>query len=404
MTPHYCAQKIPSRKAKYTQKEVLDRFVEVHGNKYDYSQFSFQTLEGKSKVICKIHGPFSISAKHHWQRKQGCGLCAGRLLSLAERINQFKVVHGNKYDYSRFCTTRAEDKGVVICRLHGEFLISGRDHKQGKGCKQCGYLKNTENSKRKGKQEFVKKAKLKHGNKFNYSDLNYFGDDIKTEFKCPIHGPFLQTPKSHLKSETGCWDCGLEKRAKSHTNSTESFIIGARVVHGDTYDYSKSKYKRKRDPLIIGCRIHGEFLQAPAAHVGLRQGCPSCARERVNVFRKEAYTSFAKKKYKGLATLYVLRCSKGSEVFYKVGITARDISYRYRAGMIPYEYDVIVNFKEKAEIVWDFEKRILGLLSNYRYEPKLPFAGRTECFSKISKPVQKLLKQMEGNKQLQLVV
>ncbi len=57
----------------------------------------------------------------------------------------------------------------------------------------------------------------------------------------------------------------------------EVFIERAIKVHGDKYDYSKVVYTRTDEKVCIVCPIHGEFYQTPHCHVVLKQNCPQCA-------------------------------------------------------------------------------------------------------------------------------
>lgn len=57
--------------------------------------------------------------------------------------------------------------------------------------------------------------------------------------------------------------------------NTEEFIIKARMVHGDIYNYDKVKYVNKETPIIITCKTHGDFLQKPHNHIN-GCGCPFC--------------------------------------------------------------------------------------------------------------------------------
>jgi hypothetical protein len=61
-------------------------------------------------------------------------------------------------------------------------------------------------SKRLTTEEFIKKAILVHGNKYDYSDTVYVTTRIKVSIRCPEHGVFEQTPNSHLLG-SGCPQC-----------------------------------------------------------------------------------------------------------------------------------------------------------------------------------------------------
>jgi hypothetical protein len=65
-------------------------------------------------------------------------------------------------------------------------------------------------------EQFVKRAKRQHGNKYDYSRVSYKKAKTKVEIVCKKHGPFLQTPDSHL-SGRGCRKCGFAATAKKLT-------------------------------------------------------------------------------------------------------------------------------------------------------------------------------------------
>lgn len=59
------------------KEEVINRFVSVHGNRYDYSKIVYngdahETLE----IVCQNHGRFMQSYANHYHNKQGCPDCA----------------------------------------------------------------------------------------------------------------------------------------------------------------------------------------------------------------------------------------------------------------------------------------------------------------------------------------
>ena len=62
--------------------------------------------------------------------------------------------------------------------------------------------------------------------------------------------------------------------------NTESFIKKSKEIHGDKYDYSKVKYKKSIEHVIIVCKIHGNFYQSPNSHLN-GGGCKKCASSRI---------------------------------------------------------------------------------------------------------------------------
>jgi hypothetical protein len=127
------------------------------------------------------------------------------------------------------------------------------------------------------KEEFIEKAKEIHGDKYDYSLLEYKNNKTKIKIICKYHGIFEQTTKTHL-SRNGC--------AKCKAKSLENFILEARKIHGDLYDYSIIEYKNNYTKIEIICKKHGGFNQVPYAHLR-GQGCKKCHFESKRLGQKE---------------------------------------------------------------------------------------------------------------------
>ena len=112
-----------------------------------------------------------------------------------------------------------------------------------------------------------------HGNKYNYSKVEYKNNRTKIVIECPVHGEFAQTPSNHC--QFGCAKCGRNDVANRQKRTTEEFIKEAQEKHGDTYQYSKVKYTQCHSQVEIVCELHGSFLQTPNSHLSGR-GCPLC--------------------------------------------------------------------------------------------------------------------------------
>ena len=175
-------------------------------------------------------------------------------------IQKAREVHGDKYDYSKSHYVNYDTKIEIICPKHGSFWQLVGNHLKGKNCPLCtGRVLYTTES-------FIKKAKEKWGDKFDYSEFEYKGNKIKSCIKTKDGKRFWQTPNNHL---AGC-DCSLRKV------DTKEFINRAKTVHGNKYDYSKVHYKGMNKPISIICPIHGEFQQIPSNHLA-GKGCMQCA-------------------------------------------------------------------------------------------------------------------------------
>lgn len=123
-------------------------------------------------------------------------------------------------------------------------------------------------------QNFIQRAISIHGNKYDYSNVNYVNTHTKVDISCPKHGTFSQRPNDHLTKRAGCPPCS----GKSYM-TLPIFIARAKEIHGDKYDYSKTTYDGYEIPTTIICPKHGEFQQKPKAHVLQKHGCPQCGVE-----------------------------------------------------------------------------------------------------------------------------
>jgi very-short-patch-repair endonuclease len=206
---------------------------------------------------------------------QGCYKCGNNTLKTTEQfIIDAKNIFGDKYDYSKVEYKGAHVKVIISCSEHGDFEMKPNCHLSNQGCYKCG-RKEVSIKLSLTKEEFIKKSKKVHGDKYDYSKVKYNGNKTNVIIICKIHGEFLQKPNGHL-SGNGCTKCAIIINSDRNRKSLEQFIIEATQVHGNKYDYSKVEYLNTREKIIIICKIHGEFLQSPEDHTHSKAGCPRC--------------------------------------------------------------------------------------------------------------------------------
>lgn len=129
--------------------------------------------------------------------------------------------------------------------------------------------------KRLTKEEFIERAMLVHGDKYDYSKVNYVDAHTKVCITCQEHGDFWQMPYSHLNGK-GCAICGREKTVNCNRLSQDVVIEKMIATHGNFYNYSKFVYVDMHTKCVITCPIHGDFLQSAHEHIS-GQGCPICS-------------------------------------------------------------------------------------------------------------------------------
>ena len=125
-----------------TKDQFIEEANKVHNNFYDYSKTEYYNNKTKIEIICPIHGSFWQTPNAHL-RGQGCMEC-GRIKTTnslhqtqEEFISKAKIIHNDRYDYSKVNYVCSTDKVIIVCKEHGEFLQSPANHLQGQGCPKC---------------------------------------------------------------------------------------------------------------------------------------------------------------------------------------------------------------------------------------------------------------------------
>jgi very-short-patch-repair endonuclease len=179
-----------------------------------------------------------------------------------EIIRRANDVHNFKYDYSLTVYKSWKDKIIIICPKHGVFeqkILKHINIKQ--GCPKCV-------NKNVSSEEFISKAIKIHGDLYDYSLVEYKTAKIKVKIICKEHGMYEQIPNNHLDGK-GCTICGNRYQDK------DIFIVKAKKIHGELYDYSLAEYKRSNQKVKIICKEHGVFDQTSNSHL-TGSGCPKC--------------------------------------------------------------------------------------------------------------------------------
>lgn len=175
-----------------------------------------------------------------------------------------KKVHGDRYDYSKVAYATQNVHVTIKCVVHGDFTITPRKHLDGSGCRKC-YIDST----RKSPEEFIAQARAVHGDRYDYSKVEYKNTNKLVTIVCPEHGEFKQTPRSHLNGYK-CIKC-----SGVNLKSQDEFLRLAREKHGDKYDYSKTVYRGSKEKITLICPTHGEFSQTAEVHY-TGGGCRKC--------------------------------------------------------------------------------------------------------------------------------
>ena len=107
-------------------------------------------------------------------------------------------------------------------------------------------------------EEFISKAKIVHGDKYDYSKVHYVNARTKVCISCPHHGCFFQLPSRHLSGD-GCPSC-------PHTFGKYGILDLKGATNSKAYGYWKSMLVRcysdcyhTHKPTYIGCTVCDEW-------------------------------------------------------------------------------------------------------------------------------------------------
>ena len=213
-------------------------------------------------------------------------------LTNEEFIERVKQVHGDKYLLDKLVYRGVKNHVTLTCRLHGDFSNRADCILEGQGCPICrGTARHTT-------EQFIEKARKIHGDKYDYSKVNYWQAFDNVTIICPIHGEFSQQATAHLRGH-GCPKCAEIVKALKKRKTNEEYIAEAKAVHGDKYDYSVTNYVTARKKVDIRCKEHGIFSIMPRSHLG-GIGCPICSESHleteIRVFLENNSIEFERQK------------------------------------------------------------------------------------------------------------
>jgi len=242
------------------------------------------------------------------------------MISKEKFIERSILKHGNKYDYSKVDYKKITDKVIIICPIHGEFIMEARTHYRGQGCPKCGIEKRAK-KKTLSKEEFIKKAKEKFGDSYDFENIEYVNTKTPIKIICEKHGENYITPHDMFSHKYPCPKCG--NKDKGITLTQEEFLNRSIKQHGNKYDYSLAIYKNQETKVKIICPKHGVFETNPFSHM---EGhcCPKCSREKQSITQTKNTESFinkaktihknrydySKTKYVNARTLVTITCKK----------------------------------------------------------------------------------------------
>lgn len=266
--------------AKYTREGFIEKANIINDNKYDYSEVNYINGYTKVIIICptKNHGKFLQRPQSHLTVAEHCPVCRNnkssttKAMTNEEFIEKAKLIHQDKYDYSKVEYVNSHINVLINCPDHGDFTQTPTTHLSGSGCP----IHGKELSKQKRKmplEEFIRKSNIIHQGIYDYSETKYINGNTNVQINCDIHGPFFKTPIAHIHRCEQCPKCkpyGYSKKAIAWLKFV-SYIDDINIQHAENNceykipgtNYRADGYCKKTNTIyeFHGCYFHG---------------CPSC--------------------------------------------------------------------------------------------------------------------------------
>jgi hypothetical protein len=197
-------------------------------------------------------------------------------LTTEKWVIKARAIHGDTYDYSQVNYKDAKTHVIVVCKVHGSWNCNPSNHVNtslARGCPSCG------GSKPKTTEKFVSDALLVHGNVYNYSQVKYLNSQTLVTIICDLHGPFQQTPTSHL-SGSGCKECAT---ASNFNNIREKslLLVKKRLLEktGNGVSIIDESFRNINAEANFICKIHGQFRRLVSLSQYGTNVCIQCYQE-----------------------------------------------------------------------------------------------------------------------------
>lgn len=276
-------------------------------------------------------------------------------------INKALKIHSNKYSYEKTIYINTRIKVIITCPIHGDFYQLPSGHLFGYGCPTCSgrYPMSTE--------EFKNKLKIIFPNLTVIDEYKNLYSKIKVMDELGII--YNSLPNDLLRKHPPSIETAVDKNF--------AYLLKAKKIHGNKYDYSQVYYKNTYTLISIICPIHGVFKQIPYNHLH-GAGCRKCDG---GGWSRTQWLNLCNKYKNKDPKVYIIRCYNDIEEFIKIGITSKSVYSRFpNKSYLPYSYEILKEIKGSPDFVWDKEHELHRLYGRFKYKPLISFQGETECF------------------------
>jgi len=166
----------------------------------------------------------------------------------------------------------------------------------------------------------------------------------------------------------------IQKQGKNNKHS-EEYVKQKFLENG--YELI-STYNGIPNPVTCRClTCKHTFTRRAQTNLYNQHGCPVCARQNNSVLTEKYFRLHPELKEKS-CKVYLINLANEDEDFYKIGITTRELKRRFRN--IPYQVKKVETIETTYYEAFLLENKLKDAIKEYKYLPKIPFDGWTECF------------------------
>lgn len=233
---------------KITKEEFLERSKIIHDEKYNYNFADYKNMTTNISILCNSCGKiFTINPSTLVYKKRGCKCQKPRPTSKWTQelfIKKSKEVHGNRYDHTFTIFTDRSEKVQVKCTKCNNINFQLPSNHFKYGCMTC------DGNKPLTKEIVKERGEKIHGDKYDYSKVEYINNQTKVEIICKEHCSFFQSPANHFSGK-GCptcarinnsnntWKYSVWEKQGLQSKNFDGFKIYILEVYSDTEKFLK---------------------------------------------------------------------------------------------------------------------------------------------------------------------
>lgn len=380
----------------FSQETYIAKAIEKHGTRYIYNNTKYVNRRTKIIITCRIHGDFTTTPTGHLQGHGGCIKCSNisgirktgnyvtNKLHKTRKPSTFKTFIKNcrKYDNTYIDKARAVHKGKylylpinttihnietfklsIICKNHGKFEQTIKNHLHGQGCPECGRVLTSKALTKSFEYIEGKSVKI-HGNLYTYYKDSYVNTQQHMDILCnTCNKVFKMSPDSHINQKQGCPFCRGMYRTyldaeKALKNIDEDYQLQS------TIDLNTKILSKTVIPFY--CKTHG-ITERTFGDLLRGLGCRNCKTNGFSIVKP--------------GVLYYASINNGTA--YKIGITNYSVEKRFPAKDFSNLQVIKEWYFEDGHECYKQEQKILKEFKEFKYKgPNLLVNGNTEMFNK----------------------